>query len=205
MKAYRGTRDRLYSFFSLGARLRWVVNAMPCHFIPGNVPVPTVQEAGWAPGVVCMGAENLISIRIWSLDRPAHSDYWLCCSSPYDKTITQLYDEKGVMALTFIVVITTYINSMKHDGKVKYYVTYTCCIYRSANKISAIFHLAKLFYYRSSPGDCLTLAANFNSISQWLQNDFVQHLEIFTRGHMKSECSKILFPLTLIRFQCRDK
>jgi len=36
-------------------------------------PVPTVQEAGWAPGPVRTGAENLASICIRSPDSPARS------------------------------------------------------------------------------------------------------------------------------------
>jgi hypothetical protein len=31
----------------------------PAAFTPGKDPVPIVQEAGWAPGPVSMGAENL--------------------------------------------------------------------------------------------------------------------------------------------------
>ena len=31
----------------------------PAALPPGNTPVPTVQEAGWAPGPVWAGAENL--------------------------------------------------------------------------------------------------------------------------------------------------
>jgi hypothetical protein len=31
----------------------------PAVFNPGKDPVPIVQEAGWAPGPVCTGAENL--------------------------------------------------------------------------------------------------------------------------------------------------
>ena len=31
----------------------------PGRFTPGRVPVPIVQEAGWAPGPVPTGAENL--------------------------------------------------------------------------------------------------------------------------------------------------
>ena len=31
----------------------------PAAFTPGKNPVPIVQEAGWAPGLVWMGAENL--------------------------------------------------------------------------------------------------------------------------------------------------
>jgi hypothetical protein len=31
----------------------------PAAFTPGKDPVPIVQEAGWAPEPVCIGAENL--------------------------------------------------------------------------------------------------------------------------------------------------
>ena len=40
---------------------------------PGKDPVPIVQEAGWAPGPVWTGAENLAHIGIRSPDRPARS------------------------------------------------------------------------------------------------------------------------------------
>jgi len=35
--------------------------SMPCpgHFIPERDPAPTTQEAGWAPGLVWTGAENI--------------------------------------------------------------------------------------------------------------------------------------------------
>jgi hypothetical protein len=42
-------------------------------FIPGKDPVPIVQEAGWAPGLVWTGAEYLAPTRIRSADRPARS------------------------------------------------------------------------------------------------------------------------------------
>ena len=41
--------------------------------ISGKDPVPIVQEAGWAPGPVWIGAENLAPTRIRSLDHPARS------------------------------------------------------------------------------------------------------------------------------------
>jgi len=37
----------------------WVVNAKLRPLYPGKDPVPTVQVAGWAPGPVWTGAENL--------------------------------------------------------------------------------------------------------------------------------------------------
>jgi len=45
----------------------------PGRFTPWNDPVPTVQEAGWDPGPVLTGAENLASTGIQSPDRSARS------------------------------------------------------------------------------------------------------------------------------------
>ena len=76
MNTQRGEEAQLYSFFHLGATWGWVVNATPRpgRFTPGNDPVPTVQEGGWAPGPVRTGAENLAPIGIRSPDRPARSE-----------------------------------------------------------------------------------------------------------------------------------
>jgi hypothetical protein len=40
---------------------------------PRKDPVPIVQEVGWTPGPVWIGAENLATTGIWSPDRPARS------------------------------------------------------------------------------------------------------------------------------------
>jgi hypothetical protein len=40
---------------------------------PGRYLVPIVQEAGWAPGLVCMSAD-VAPTGIWSPDLPVHSD-----------------------------------------------------------------------------------------------------------------------------------
>ena len=43
-----------------GTRGGWGVSVTPWPlFTPGKDPVPIVQEAGWAPGLVWTGAENL--------------------------------------------------------------------------------------------------------------------------------------------------
>ena len=42
-------------------------------FTPGKDPVPIVQEAGWAPGPVWTGVENLTPTGIRSPYRPARS------------------------------------------------------------------------------------------------------------------------------------
>jgi len=46
----------------------------PGRFTPWKDPVPIVQEAGWAPGPVWTGAENLAPTGIRSPDRPARSE-----------------------------------------------------------------------------------------------------------------------------------
>ena len=45
----------------------------PCRSLAPKDTVPTVQEAGWAPGPVWTGAENLVTTGIQSPDRPARS------------------------------------------------------------------------------------------------------------------------------------
>jgi hypothetical protein len=48
----------------------------PSCFTPGKDPVPIVQEAGWAPGSVCMCVKNLTPTRIWSRTvQPVASHY----------------------------------------------------------------------------------------------------------------------------------
>jgi hypothetical protein len=44
-------------------------------FTPRKDPVPIVQEAGWAPGPIWTGAENLTPTRILSPDRSARSQF----------------------------------------------------------------------------------------------------------------------------------
>jgi hypothetical protein len=58
----------------------------PCRFIPGNDPVPIVQETGWTPGPVWTCAENLTPTGIRSPDRPVRSEslYRLSYRGPQD-------------------------------------------------------------------------------------------------------------------------
>ena len=60
----------------------WKVSTTPT---PGKDPVPVVQEAGWAPGQVWTGAENLVPTGILSPDRPASSEslYRLSYRGPF--------------------------------------------------------------------------------------------------------------------------
>jgi len=67
MKAQRGSKNFT---LSLTSALDWGGRSTPCpgRFIPGEDPVPIVQEAGWAPEPVWKGAENLTPTGIRSLD-----------------------------------------------------------------------------------------------------------------------------------------
>ena len=77
----------------------------PGCFTPGKDPVPIVQEAGWAPGLVWMGAENLAPTGIRSLDRPARSKslYRLSYPSPSKNTVTSIF--VTMMSWSFIVCV----------------------------------------------------------------------------------------------------
>jgi hypothetical protein len=92
-KAYRG-RSSIGLPFKLSGRYEWVVNAIPTCLTPreGHL-VPIVQEGGWDPRPVWMGAENIAPTRIWSLDLPTCSKslYQLCYLSPYNFTNRVLF------------------------------------------------------------------------------------------------------------------
>jgi len=72
--AHRGSRGIALLFHDHGTRRGWGVSITPRPlFTPGEDPVPIVQEAGWNPGPVWTGAENLAPIGIRSSVRPARS------------------------------------------------------------------------------------------------------------------------------------
>ena len=69
-----GVEVWLYSFMTNDTRRGRGDSVTPRPlFTPGKDPVPIVQEAGWAPGPVRIGAENLASTGIRFPDRPARS------------------------------------------------------------------------------------------------------------------------------------
>ena len=72
--AHRGSRGIALPFHDHGTRRGRGVSVMPRPlFTPGKDPVPIVQEAGWAPGLVWTGAENLVPTGIRSPDHTARS------------------------------------------------------------------------------------------------------------------------------------
>jgi len=73
--AHRGSRGIALLFLDHGIRRGWGVSVTPRPlFTRGKTPVPILQEAGWTPGPVWTGAENLASTGIRSPDRPARSE-----------------------------------------------------------------------------------------------------------------------------------
>jgi hypothetical protein len=72
--AHTGSRGIALPFLDHDTRRGWGISVTPRPlFTPGKDPLPFVQEAGWAPGPVWTGAENLAWTGIRSPDRPAHS------------------------------------------------------------------------------------------------------------------------------------
>ena len=63
-----------YSVFNLDAGWGGWLTLCLGRFNPGNNPVPVVQEAGWAPGPIWTGAENLAPTGIRSPGHPARSE-----------------------------------------------------------------------------------------------------------------------------------
>jgi hypothetical protein len=58
----------------------------PAAFTPGKDPVPIVQEVGWAPGPVWIGAENFAPKGMRSPDLPARSESLYQLSYPGPNT-----------------------------------------------------------------------------------------------------------------------
>ena len=71
--AHRGSRGTALLFHDHGTRRGWEVSVIRRPLYPEKDPVPIVQEAGWAPGPVWTGAENLAPTGIRFPDRPALS------------------------------------------------------------------------------------------------------------------------------------
>jgi len=72
--AHRESRGIALPFLDHGTRRGWGFSVKPWPlFTPGNDAVHIVHEAGWVPGPVWTGAENIAAIGIRSPDRPTRS------------------------------------------------------------------------------------------------------------------------------------
>ena len=60
-------------------------------FTPRKVPIPFVQEAGWAPGPVWTGAENLTPTGIRSPDRSVRSQSLYRLRYPAHRYVMDIY------------------------------------------------------------------------------------------------------------------
>ena len=70
--AHRGSRGIALPFHDHSIRRGWGVGVTPRPlFTPWKDSVPIVQKAGWAPGPVWTGSENLAPTGIQSPDSPA--------------------------------------------------------------------------------------------------------------------------------------
>ena len=75
MKAQSGVEVQLYSFFNLGARCGWVVNAKPRPLYLRDTDLERIaQRLGGLPGRSGRVAENLAPTGIRSQDPPARSE-----------------------------------------------------------------------------------------------------------------------------------
>jgi hypothetical protein len=71
--AHRGSRGIALPFHDHGTRRGCGISSPRPLFTAGKDPVSTVQEAGWAPGPVWTGTENLALTGIRYPARPARS------------------------------------------------------------------------------------------------------------------------------------
>ena len=115
--AHRGSRGIALPFLDHGTRRGWGVSVTPRPlFTPGKDPVPIVQEAGWSPGPVWTGAENLAPTGIRSPDPLARSQslYRLRCPTHHESLFRLYFQQKPTLENT---VRYTYSNSGITPGK----------------------------------------------------------------------------------------
>jgi hypothetical protein len=75
VKAHRGSKVELNSFFNFGARWGRMANSMQRPlYLQERDPVLIVQEARWASGPVWAGAETLVLTGTRAPHRPARSE-----------------------------------------------------------------------------------------------------------------------------------
>jgi hypothetical protein len=106
--AHKGSRGIALLFHDHGTRTGWGVSVTPRPFLtPGKVPVPIVQETGWAPGPVWRSAENLTPTGIRSSARPAPNQSLYRLSYPVHFDL-----------ITVLIIIRNYISAK--DGTPNY-------------------------------------------------------------------------------------
>jgi hypothetical protein len=90
-----------------GLWMRWMVHATPRPLCPWERdPVSVLQYAGWAPGPVWTGAENLASVGILSPDRPARNEALYRLSYPGPHILGCLHISYGRFVQRYFLFIT---------------------------------------------------------------------------------------------------
>jgi hypothetical protein len=83
-----------------------VVNSMlRPYFTPRKDPASSVQEAGWAPGPVWTGAENLASTGIRSPDRPARKPVAIPSELPGPHVLFMACGNSAVLIRHYILYV----------------------------------------------------------------------------------------------------
>ena len=108
--AHTGSRCIALLFHDHGTR-RWGVSVTPRPlFTPWKDAVPIAQKAGWTPGPVWTGAENLASTGIRSPNRPARSQSLYRLSYPAHEKLVGCQKFQKIPAFDwtrrFIAVLT---------------------------------------------------------------------------------------------------
>jgi hypothetical protein len=106
--AHRERRGIALPFHDHGTRRGWGVSVTPrLLFTPGKEPVPIVQEAGWAPGPVWTGMENLApqpGFDLWTV-QPVASRYTDYANRPRQKSLLVKYLFTSNSELKFLLTL----------------------------------------------------------------------------------------------------
>jgi len=118
--ANRGSRGIARIFHYHGTRRGWGVCVTPRPlFTPGKDPLLIVHEAGWNPGPVWTGAENLAPTGIRSPDRPGRSQsvYLLRYSAHLSFSVLQLIPGQNIVVYSIHSIYMVWLKSCdRHWG-----------------------------------------------------------------------------------------
>jgi len=132
-----------------GTRRGWVVSSTPRpHFTPGKDPVPTVQEAGWAPGPVWTGGKSrshrdsipdrpAYSQSLYRLSYPAHRRWEYHVRTEHDKFLppTLFFSHSLCCSAFNNMQLELCINHLRPSGYFMYHKVWDSGILRSAYRV----------------------------------------------------------------------
>ena len=119
----------------------------PGRFTPGKDPVSIVQDAGWASGPVCTGAENLAPTGIQSPDCPARSELLYRLSYPAHKDTIRLPKWKIHVNYVMIIRDVWQGSTARHRWRLRYsYAVISKCIWQETGILGLIVHEGLQWY-----------------------------------------------------------